>query len=288
MQIHLINQNHVIGLFLFLAILILSSCGGASHHFYATDEGNLLALKEEKDLKVSAGYMPHLNSLPGNNLNVQAAYSPIKHLGIYTNYFRIRNAFDGDEEIQQNVYQYHFGAAIGGYIYKQPEAETEVADEDKLIEQYTYPKGKGLLFDAYLGYNQGRNKNYFFEETGTIDIPFQKFYLQGGAHIFMDRINASFALKYSRLNFLDGEAFGKLTNLQLKKVEVVEKQNPFDFLESSLKVAYGKAENPFQAYITIAGIYDFGDAFLEIQPSTMQVGITADIDHFFGKKKKKK
>lgn len=288
MQIHLSNQNQVIGLFLFVAILILSSCGGASHHFYATDEGNLLALKEEKDLKVSAGYMPHLNSLPGNNLNVQAAYSPIKHLGVYTNYFRIRNAFEAGEGIQQNVYQYHFGAAIGGYIFKQPEAKTETVDEDRLIEQYTYPKGKGLLFDAYLGYNQGRNKNFFFEETGTINIPFQKFYLQGGAHIFMDRINASFALKYARLSYFDGEAFGKLTNLQLRKVDVLEEQNPFDFLESSLKVSYGKPETPFQAYITIAGIYDFGDAFLEIQPSTMQVGITADIDHFFGKKKKKK
>ncbi len=275
-------------LYLFVSVLFFSSCGSASHHFYATDEGNLLALREEKDLKVSAGYTPHINSLPGNNLNAQVGYSPFKNLGIHGSYFRIRNSFTGAEDIDKNVYQYNFSGAIGGYYFIPAKAK-EVFDGEELTSYKSPPEGKGLLFDAYLGFSQGSVNNFYFGETGKIELDFQKVYVQGGFHIFLDKVGASFTLRGAQLSYLDSStATGKLTASQLRKVEIIEENNPFFFLESALKISVGKPASPIRGYLTLAGVYDFGDVFLEVQPSTMQFGVTADIDYFFSKKKSKK
>ena len=278
MQIRLNSLS--VGIGLLLGILFLTSCGSASHHFYATDEGNLMALREKNDAKVSAGYTPHVNSLPGNNMNFQLGYSPIKHLGIQSNFFRIRNAFDGVEGVKKNVYQYNYGGAIGTYFFK-PAKVSEIVDEESGEKIYSPSKGKGLLFDAYVGYNRGNVENIFFGESGNITLDFQKFYIQGGLHIFLDKIGASFALKYAQLNYTNGRAFGRLTIAELNKADIIEENNPFKFLESALKISIGKPQAPVRAYLTISGVYDFGDVFLEIQPSTMQFGVTADIDYFF-------
>lgn len=274
-------------LYLFVSVLFFASCGSASHHFYATDEGNLLALREEKDLKVSAGYTPHINSLPGNNLNVQVGYSPIKHLGVHGSYFRIRNSFTGAEDLDKNVYQYNFSGTVGGYYFKPAKAK-EVFDDDELTSYESPIEGKGLLFDGYLGYSRGAVNNFYFGETGKIELDFQKFYLQGGFHIFLDKVGASFTLRGTQLNYLDSStATGKLSASQLRKVEIIEDNNPFFFLESALKISVGKPTAPIRGYLTLAGVYDFGDVFLEVQPSTMQFGVTADIDYLFSKKEKK-
>jgi hypothetical protein len=277
-----------ISLYLFVSVLFFASCGSASHHFYATDEGNLLALQEEKDLKASGGYTPHLNSLPGNNISAQVGYSPIKHLGIQGSFFRIRNSFSGVEDIAKNVYQYNFSGAVGGYFFKSAKAK-EVFDDNEngLVSVKSPTDGKGLLFDGYLGYSRGAVNNYYFGETGRIELDFEKVYVQGGFHIFLDKVGASFTLRGTQLNYLDSSrATGKLTASQLRKVEVIEENNPFFFLESALKISIGKPTAPIRGYLTLAGVYDFGDVFLEVQPSTMQFGVTADIDYFFSKKEK--
>ena len=277
-------------LYLFVSILFFSSCGSASHHFYATDEGNLLALREEKDLKVSAGYTPHINSLPGNNINAQVGYSPFKNLGIHGSYFRIRNSFTGAEDIDKNVYQYNFSGAIGGYYFMPAKAKEVFDDEEGGLTSFESPTdGKGLLFDAYIGFSQGAVNNFYFGETGKIELDFQKVYVQGGFHIFLDKVGASFTLRGAQLNYLDSStATGKLSASQLRKVEIIEENNPFFFLESALKISVGKPAAPIRGYLTLAGVYDFGDVFLEVQPSTMQFGVTADVDYFFSKKKSKK
>ena len=275
-------------LYLFVSVLFFASCGSASHHFYATDEGNILALREEKDLKASGGYTPHLNSLPGNNINAQVGYSPIKHLGIQSSFFRIRNSFKGVEDIAKNVYQYNFSGAVGGYYFKSAKAKEIFGDdEDGLTSFESATEGKGLLFDGYIGYSRGAVDNFYFGETGKVELDFQKFYVQGGFHIFLDKVGASFTLRGGQLNYLDSsKANGKLSASQLRKVEIIEENNPFLFLESALKISVGKPTAPIRAYLTLAGVYDFGDVFLEIQPSTMQFGVTADIGYLFSEKEK--
>jgi len=181
-----------LSLYLFVSVLFFASCGSASHHFYATDEGNLLALREEKDIKVSAGYTPHVNSLPGNNISAQVGYSPIKHLGIQSSFFRIRNSFTGAEDIAKNVYQYNFSGAVGGYFFKPAKAIEVFSDEEEGLTSFeSSPEGKGLLFDGYVGYSRGAVNNFYFGETGKIELDFQKFYVQGGFHIFLDKVGAT-------------------------------------------------------------------------------------------------
>lgn len=282
MQIRLSRSISII--LLFFGILFLASCGSTSHHYYATDEGNLLALRKEKDLRASGGYTPHANSLPGHNINVQVGYSPIKNLGIYTNFFRIRNSFEGFEGEKKNVYQNSFSGAIGGYVFKKGTDQINYDDEDDSLVEYSSSEGKGLLLDAYLGYSRGSVRNFFFEETGRVELDFQKIFLQAGVHIFLDKIGASFSLRYSNLDYLDGFAFGKLTTSQLNKLDIISENNPFNLLESSLKISVGKPTAPIRGYMTVSGIYDFGDVFLEIQPSTMQLGIETDINYWFKKR----
>jgi len=253
-------------------VFIFASCGSATHHFYAGDEGNLLAVKEKGDLKVAAGYTPHLNSLPSNNINFQLGYSPIKHLSVYGNFFRIQNNFKGIEDEENSVIQKNATGAIGTYLFKTTK-ETEFAE---------FENSKGLLFDLYAGYSFGEVNNFFFEKEGRIDLEFQKYFVQGGVHIFLQKVNASFALRYAQLQYLDGGlAFGRLSPADLAKKEVIENNNPFSFLESALKISFGLPDKPVRAYMTITGVYDFGDVFLEIQPSTLQLGMTVDIDSFF-------
>ncbi|MFK8010378.1 MAG: hypothetical protein AB8H03_28750 [Saprospiraceae bacterium] len=275
-------------LYLFVSVLFFASCGSASHHFYATDEGNLVALREEKDIKVSAGYTPHVNSLPGNNISAQVGYSPIKHLGVHASYFRIRNSFTGAEDIEKNVYQYNFNGAVGGYYFKPAKAK-EIFGEDGLTSFESATEGKGLLFDGYVGYGRGAVNNFYFGETGKVELDFQKIYLQGGFHIFLDKVGASFTLRGTQLSYLDSsKAYGRLSASQLRKIEIIEENNPFFFLESALKISIGKPTAPIRGYLTLAGVYDFGDVFLEVQPSTMQFGVTTDINYLFSKKEKKK
>ena len=264
-------------------IVFLSSCGSANHNFYATDEGNLLALRKEKDLRASAGYTPHGNSWPGSNINAQVGYSPKNHLGVQASYFRNRDAFQDDSEIQQNVFQYNFSGAVGLYHFKPVRfvGIQKLGDEDK---EGGFVEGRGLLFDGYLGYSRGRVKNYFVERSAGSILDFQKIYLQGGVHFFLDRVGASIFLRYARMDYVGGEAFGKLSITQHRGLDIIEKSNPFNFLESALKISVGKPTSPLHGYITFAGIYDFGDAFLELQPSTVQLGISADLNYFLSKK----
>ena len=222
-------------------------------------------------------------------MSAQIGYSPIKHLGIHGSYFRIRNSFTGAEDIAKNVYQYNFSGAVGGYYFKPAKAKEIFGDDENGLTSFESGEdGKGLLFDGYIGYSRGEVNNFYFGETGKVELDFQKVYIQGGFHIFLDKVGASFTLRGTQLNYLDSsKAYGKLSASQLRKVEIIEENNPFFFLESALKISVGKPTAPIRGYLTLAGVYDFGDVFLEVQPSTMQFGVTADINYFFSKKEKK-
>src|SRR4051812_1320830 len=65
-------------LLLISAIMFLSSC---SHYYYAPSTHNVPAFKEKNEARISGSY----SAIQGSSGEVQAAYAPIKGMGILAN-----------------------------------------------------------------------------------------------------------------------------------------------------------------------------------------------------------
>jgi len=154
-------------IFIVLCILFFSSC---SHYYYAPDEANVLKLSEEKDLKISvSGNHDNENDETHElkHLNLQVGYSPIKHLGIFTNHFRIwgkdNASFYGGNGHLTNL-------AVGGYYFIKTKSGL-----DKVLK-YDYGVTSGFLFDVYAGYGRGKIHQYY-KQGGNADLFLRKYFL---------------------------------------------------------------------------------------------------------------
>jgi len=204
---------------LYYSLLLVGTlfCTSCNNYLYTAPEANLLMLSEEGDLKASAGL--GFTTVQEANINVQAAYSPIEHLGVAMNYFQIgglsdpRNGGgDGDTGISSVTGE----VAIGYYLKK--EINT-IKDRGTAMESSVQNQ---LVFDAYAGYGFGNVRRAF--NVGDLNFNSQHYFLQGGAHYQSKFLTLSYALRGVLLDYTKGIVNGNLSETDLAKANSLRTQ----------------------------------------------------------------
>lgn len=257
---------------LFVSTLLCFSC---NNNLYTPSEANLLMLSEEGDLKASVGV--GITTVREANVNVQAAYSPMEHLGIAMNYFQIggfsnpkTNEASGTSDISNIVGElavgYYLKKDINAIKYQGTDIETPVQNQ--------------LVLDAYAGYGFGNVRKAY--NTGYISFNSQHYFIQGGAHFRTKLLGLSYALRGVLLDYTKGSIEGRLSDADLSAVNTL-RQDPLTFLESSFRIQAGgdKAKFFFSRNWMMAPL---NKQRLDYNSSSWQIGAIFDLNTFFKKK----
>jgi len=279
---------------LILLSFLLCSC---NHYYYLPNDGQMLMLQEEGDIKTSVGISDKI-------FVVQAGYSPIKHLAVTGTFFNHNNTnFSNSSFISTTAITptpssigdsrrngFLASGSVGTYYFlnanKPP--RTSKLFKDELL------RTKGWLFDLHAGYASGKINNEY-SSSGNSKFTFQKYFIQPGIHWQAKSLSISYVLKYSHLNFFKGTAFGNILEPDLQDIFLIEDQNPYNLIEPTFRFQYGTKFLIF--YASLTGVSILNDKNLTYKFSQSSLGVTIDIDEFLkpklskkteGRKKKKK
>lgn len=273
-------------LFIFLLPLFLNSC---SRYHYSPDDGNMLAVRSENDIHLSAGWNSGRFKDSSNHFNFQVAYSPIKHLGITNSFFYKRDYLRNDNTGSGEGHIWN--GAIGGYYELEkfgfPRLNTPWGalgrprrSLPRVIEDERYFMRQGNLFEFYLGHSFGVSHNYYSNGRGFADVNFRKTYGQFGWHWFNDLGGLSYTFKFGQLNFVEASSFGPLTASDLDRLKVLENKSRFFVRESTVRFHFGVRHARCFFNITVLKGHSDLD-LLGVDNSNFGMGVIIEIDEFF-------
>ena len=269
-----------------IVIVLFSSCESTQHAFFVQHEANTLKLKKEKDIIVTGGALTSNNvSYLGSNENatrhrrfgIQAAYSPIKHLGIFGVHSRLKLSDPNSPSITYHK-SHVTGGGVGTYYYfKFHQRPAHKVLPGRAIK---YTK---ILFDLYGGYTYGKLENEYFFPPADAVMNYQKFYLQGGIHWEGTFWSFSYVHKWGRTNFLNGVINGQTDRRDDAALLAILNKNNLFFQEGSLRMEVKNHGLGLYGQLTAAGIQDFN--FRSIPNSIVHFGVVVNIndvrEHFF-------
>lgn len=281
-------------LFILASVLLFSSCHS---HFYVPEQVNSLQLSKKNDLKISANGFYYKKKTEREVLfrekqyqyfNFQIGYSPIKHLGIFAQHFRI-NGFNSIfsppfiPEIKTNLGEGMMtNAALGGYYFlnkKKP-----VTNDSHQLDSF---KKTGWLFEVYAGYGEGHLNHSVNNSFSSFHFDLRKHYLQTGIHWQMKKLDISYQLVIGSLDFFNGFVQGPFrddfyTTLQRINEEGVSPYSQHNFnIQKRFKVG--------SLYISIATFTINPTTRILNPPSQLiYLGVNLNISHLFKMIKKRK
>lgn len=234
-----------------LIILFFGSCATSiPQSLFLPHEGNTLKLKEKDDFLVSGGFFnntttynsftfpttpfpsPTNNSIRyrKNSLSLQAAYSPIKHLGVFGSHSRYKAS---DADFNSTVYHKSHLTGIGAGTYYFFQFYQRPPDKVLPGRKIKYTR---VLFDLYGGYTLGKLRNWYFLPEADNKMNFQKFYIQGGIHWEGTYWKFSYTHKVGRTNFFNGIINGKFADENESALQAIINKNNLLFQEPSVRL----------------------------------------------------
>jgi len=210
----------------------LSSC---SRYYYKPNPVNAPMLKEQHDLKIgiSGNFDTEEfddNESNGRVVNFSAAYSPVKYVGVMSNFtnfvydLKTEDLEKGDVDARATLFE----GGVGGY----------------------YPVFEGnhdlkLIFDTYVGYGGGKLKS-------DVNMNFNKIFIQPGFSMTLPFVDAGLALRFSGIKYSNFDNNGM----------------PQEYIESrGLTNITDKRHFFFEPAITVRGGYKFIKAQLQLVKS---------------------
>lgn len=280
-----------------LGILLFgSSC--SRHYYYSAQSTHHTQLSDEGEITASvaigkAGFddLDGTSSDKENQFQVQAAYSPIKHLAVSGS---VRFARPNNQE-NELVTTRGFDAdlAVGSYFFA-PSGITK----DEQIENRANGKTKsiterGYLFDAYLTYGRGSMTNNY--AIGISDkFTYNRYGLQLGMYYrtrpsigtYNASVSIGMVVRPAILIFSDayvvGDSFGGTNSF----LSFVENNNRFNVNEFTFTGQFGAGG--FRLFGNVNFVFSRDEAFYSyIDNETIQAGLLIEIDRVFNLKKKK-
>jgi len=261
---------------LFTLLLILTGFSSCTHTYYAPSEPLALDLIEQHDLQATVGY----GKINGNDhLNLQLAYSPLKHLGVGLTHFKVypqktpNNKFN---EAHGHLTEFYLGA----YSYK----GTPIYADDKL------EMGSGITVSGYLGYGRGYVKNYYEQRTlfsdvvenATLEFDFRKYFVQGGLSWRREIIKMGLLAKVGVLDYRKGIQQGAIMDAPLRDFERLESGDPYRFIELTYNFEIGMRQARLYTNFTLSDINMVPKSLYE--STLFRMGLVFDIDDFFRKR----
>ncbi len=250
-----------------LVVLIFCALDAFGQLYYMTNEGALLALNEQHDLRLSYGRGANQQSDKAGAF--QLGYSPIKHIGIQYSAASIvsRNQSSRDSKGKLR------GGSIGSYYFIDIYKSNSNSDQTKTKNLMK----NGILFDFYLGYEKGEIKNeYRKSEEAFID--FNKNFAQLGVHFQGPIFGINFIVKkgvldYKKFRIATADSF------PLAVVEDINRFDTFNFTESTIRVILGLKTTKIYFSNTWINIPKKGQ--LNIFDNVYHFGVIVELDEFF-------
>ena len=284
---HLSACSNIVGLFFLLGIFLLGN--GCSHYYYVPNDNNLLALTEKGDIKVAGG-----GSFSGEfrNYALQAGYSPIKHVGLKGQFFRVSDRNGSLDNrggtVYRNAYYGNGFAAegsVGGYLIGR--------DWGREAKQERYLMPLRSSFDMYLGYGRGQINNSYANYnistaedviTGDTELKLNKYFLQAGAHLSLYSLSLHLGFRSSVLDYSKGVINGNIGEDNELDIYKIRSLDPIFTYETSFRFQVGiRHARLFFSGTAARYSEELNDLFKQ---SIFQVGGVLELDEIFKKKEK--
>ncbi len=200
--------------FFFLVFFTLS----LNAQFYSAHHPTLIELGHQYDLQVDIA--PVLNTSRKLGYRINAGFSPKEHIGVQANYQRIfkTNFFAYEGSIENS------GELSIGYYHRRKSSKSDVDFQ---------------IYDIYFGglYSQALDK---FDSFGFSKYSYYKIFGQTGFHVIRSkRVKVTFTNRITYLRFSNVTILGDPPNFYIDLLENLSRENPFFFMEFSLKINYG-------------------------------------------------
>ena len=205
---------HTSKTFLWLAsLLFAASC---SHRYYAPNTIQMPALQERGDATANVGLAvgPEYSGLEAH-----AAYSPVKHMALMLNYFRVSSDKDkvpddvvpgGPAEPEWGRGQFLEGA-VGGYL----------------------PLDGRNTVSLFVGMGEGSSYNYF-GFARFADLRFRRWFVQPSITAEYSRVRLGFGLRLAHLKFYEGLVDYRIDEQEREVIERLAEDSPLFLPEYAL------------------------------------------------------
>ncbi len=305
-KVHKYTAPKIFGFFSLVTLFFLSGC---NTYYYVPGDGNLLAITEPGDAKVAAG-----GNIIGKNksYSFQAGYSPIEHLAIKGQFFRIKDSsptyvynpspFISSSSSEVMGRGFMAEASVGGYLTSQ---NWRIGEDTQVRSKYAMPLQSS--FNAYLGYAKGRIYNDYatsflssgngyipgygygggvqVENFGNATLNFNKYFMQLGAHLSLYTIGLDFGFRGGFLDYSTAVINGQVIASEEMHVYKLQDFDPLFTFETSFRFQIGVKQARMYLSGTVARYNEELNGILK--PSVFQCGAVLDLDEIFKKRRQK-
>lgn len=168
--------------------ILITSC---NRYYYQPNAVNAPMLKDKNDIKLAIAGNLGADELDGmettnGSINFQAAYSPVKYIGLMTNFTNYRYSFQEEDPSTGKVDAHAslFEGAVGGYY--------------PLIEK---DNGLKLVADTYVGYGGGKLKS-------DVNMDFNRLFIQPGINLTFPFFDVGVAARISGIKYTNFDQNG--------------------------------------------------------------------------------
>ena len=281
--------------FLFL-IFTFTNLSAQPQNYFIQHEANTLKLQNKNDLLLAGGIMrkgliqqyfitdrlDYTYYLSKKVYQIQIAYSPIKHLGLFgIHSFLKYNQFGNRSNIfhQSN----NTGGGIGSYYSFKFSQRPLYKMKKRQKMKYDI-----FLFDFYAGYTFGKTENQYSSVVGNNSFNFQKIYGQLGFHWKSGSLGISYVFKKGITNYYQGKINGQTSDHD-EIIQTIINTDKIHFQESTFKLDYEKKRIKYYLQITFASNRELN--YFGTIDRLSHIGVVFDIQktrtHLFKKNRKK-
>ena len=241
--------------FLAAGMLLFALPGVAQFYTYAPNAMQFCQLQKKYDSSLGGGFGRTLRS---RSIELQAAFSPIRHGAVMVNYFDARRgAVTRQQEVGSSSHFAEFG--IGAY-------EATAHGTASLFVGY----GQGAIFN-----------NYPLNRIASFD--FRRWFIQPNIVYQRNRFECGIALRFNRLVYHHAEIDYSINTNDLQRVQAIESRSPFFLPELGLHA--GIVFSPCTIMLNVTSLF-YGGASFNFERLNHTLLLTLDLDSIYRRKKK--
>jgi len=264
--------------------IFLSSC---SLRYYSPDDAKMMTFTKKNQVQVSGS-----TGIVNSAFDVQAGWSPIKHLRLSGSYFlrAANNSGDSFNDSRRSGNGKLWTGEIGGYYFFKNKKYDERKDEGDpsigLLLDFQQGLGFGKIKTDYSDVFENQVSGIITTNEGNSTITLTKNFQQIGIHWIDEYFEFGIAHRFGKLHYNEAILSGEISGDVRSSIGMLEENNIFRINETTLRLA-----------ICISGVKLFGHiSFLGNNDQLIRQGtytnnfgggLLMELDHFFWKKSKK-
>lgn len=212
-----------------LALLLASAC--TTNRFYTPNSMNAPMMTDKGQGTVAGGLAANADNTAWE---VQATYSPVKHLGLMVNHFNLR--YQGEANLTQSPFSFFIPSAFEG--------STRLT-EGAVGGYYQVGTQQEYLLSLFAGFGQGRTENRYEPppdqpngEVYVSDWRYQRYFLQPSLSIQYKRFQVGTGMRFAWVNYLDGNINSRVGPLEVQRIERLEQNSPLFLTELGWSIGW--------------------------------------------------